>query len=279
VPTADRTVHFPSLSPGHYRFEVRAISIGGLVSPEPAVVAFRILPPFWRRWWFVAFVAGLLGATGYAFHRLRLRRVVELERVRTRIATDLHDDIGSSLSRVSILSEVVRQQVQGDRPQEAEPLLEQIADTARGLVDSMGDIVWAINPRRERASDLIQRMRRFAGDTASGRGVALKFRAPEEAQERRLDLNLRRQVYLVFKEAVNNVVRHSGCREAEVELAIKGGWLALVVTDDGCGFDLGANGQGHGLDSMRARAEDVGGTLEVESAPGGGTTVRLRVPL
>jgi signal transduction histidine kinase len=279
VPTADRTVHFPSLAPGHYRFEVRAISTGGLVSPEPAVVAFRVLPPFWRRWWFVTLVAGLLGATAYAFHRLRLQRVVELERVRTRIATDLHDDIGSSLSRVSILSEVVRQQLQGEQAKKAEPLLAQIADTARDVVDSMSDIVWAVNPKRDRAADLVQRMRRFAGDTCSGRGIALRFQAPEGGQDRRLGLELRRQVYLIFKEAVNNAVRHSGCKEAEVEFDVEGRSLTLRVKDNGRGFDPGERSAGHGLNSMRKRAEGLNGGLDVLSNPGEGTEVRVHVPL
>jgi ligand-binding sensor domain-containing protein/signal transduction histidine kinase len=279
APAADRTVNFASLSPGRYRFEVQAVSVEGLVSPEPAVVSFRVLPPFWRSWWFTALALTLVAFVAYAFHRLRLRRVVELERVRTRIATDLHDDIGSSLSRVSILSEVVRQQVQGEQPEEAEPLLTQIADTARDLVDSMSDIVWAVNPKRDRAADLVQRMRRFAGDTCSGRGIALRFRAPEDGQDRRLDLELRRQVYLIFKEAVNNAVRHSGCTRVEIEFKMEGKSLVLRIEDDGRGFDTGERGDGHGLKSMRQRAEGLKGRIEIISKPGEGTEVRVQVPL
>jgi signal transduction histidine kinase len=278
-PTAARDVDFANLAPGRYRFEVRAVNSEGVISPEPATVSFRILPPFWKRWWFVAFIAGVLVSLAYTYHRLRLRRVVELERVRTRIATDLHDDIGSSLSRVSILSEVVRQQVRGERTNEAEPLLAQIAETARDLVDSMSDIVWAVNPKRDRTADLVQRMRRFASDTLSGRGIALRFLAPEDGQDRRLGLELRRQVYLIFKEAVNNAARHSGCQAVEIAFDLGPRSLSLHVKDDGRGFDPGAEGRGHGLESMRGRAEGLRGRLDVLSTPGEGTAVLVHVPL
>jgi signal transduction histidine kinase len=276
-PTTSRRVQFASLSPGRYRFVVRAVDSEDLVSPHPAFVSFRVLAPVWQRWWFVSLVAALLAAVAYAFHRVSLRREVELERVRTRIATDLHDDIGSSLSQVSILTEVVRQQVHGDDPREAEPVLEQIAETARELVDSMSDIVWAVNPKRDRAADLVQRMRRFASDTFSGKGISFRFDSPEAGQERRLDVDTRRQVYLIFKEAVNNAVRHSGCSTASVAFEIDGKELRLQVADDGRGFDLSSPREGHGLESMRDRAEQIGGTLEVESEPGSGTTVNLQV--
>jgi signal transduction histidine kinase/ligand-binding sensor domain-containing protein len=278
-PDGNRRVQFASLSPGSYRFAVRAVNSSGLVSPEPAMVGFRVLPPFWRTWWFAAGLAAIIGALAFAFHRARLKRVMELERVRTRIATDLHDDIGASLSQVSILTEVVRQRIDGDDPTPVAPLLDQIAGSARDLVDSMSDIVWAVNPKRDRAADLVQRMRRFASDTLSGKGIAFELDVATGDLERRLDVELRRQVYLVFKEAVHNLLRHSGCAEARIELWIDARMLKLRVTDDGRGFDADRKSEGHGLASMRRRAADLGGTLEIESAPGRGSTIVLRVPL
>ena len=161
-PGVHRTAEYAWLPPGAYSFQLRAKNSDGVWTPTPLSFDFEILPPFWRTWWFTGLVLILAAAVAYAFHRVSLRREVELERVRTRIATDLHDDIGSSLSQVSILTEVVRQQVHGDDPREAEPVLEQIAETARELVDSMSDIVWAVNPKRDRAVDLVQRMRELA---------------------------------------------------------------------------------------------------------------------
>jgi signal transduction histidine kinase len=191
----------------------------------------------------------------------------------------LHDDIGSSLAQISILSEVVRQLVRGERPEAAERPLDQIAGTASDVVDSMSDIVWAVNPKRDRALDLVQRMRRFASDTFSGRGIVLRFATPSGGQDRRLDLDLRRQVYLVFKEAVHNVVSHSKCTEVEIAFGIDERSLNLTVADNGRGFDTTQRGEGHGLESMRKRAMELGGRLEIDTVPGEGTSIRLSVPL
>src|SRR5581483_8275915 len=162
APAEQRTVT-ASLSPGGYRFLVRAVNADGQVSPTPAIISFRILPPLWQRWWFLALAVLLAGAAVYFGHRYHIARVVEIERVRTRIATDLHDDIGASLSRMAILSEVVKQQ-NGANQEQSVRMLTDIADSARGLVDSMSDIVWSIDPRRDDLKHVITRARQFAAD-------------------------------------------------------------------------------------------------------------------
>lgn len=160
-PSAESSVTFANLSPGAYRFLVRAVNADDAASEQPAVVSFIILRPVWQRWWFLTIAAIVISAAIYSLYSYRVRQIIKLERVRTRIATDLHDDIGSSLSKIAILSEVVRR-----NPKASEPL-EIIADTSREMVDSMSDIVWAINPERDNLSDLIQRIRRFAEDVLS----------------------------------------------------------------------------------------------------------------
>ncbi|HEX8423059.1 MAG TPA: two-component regulator propeller domain-containing protein [Pyrinomonadaceae bacterium] len=287
VPTDARSVTYANLSPGSYRFLVRAVNTDGSVSATPASVAFQILRPVWLRPWFLLLGALTLGGLIYAVSRARLKRLVELERVRTRIATDLHDDIGSSLSQIAILSEVVSQRVPPDNAPVIEPL-SLIAGTSREMVDSMSDIVWAINPQRDHLSDLTQRMRRFASDILSARDINFRFRAPDAEQDMRLGADLRREVYLIFKECVNNLVKHSECREAELELRIVNHWIVLRIADDGRGFNAtqtagSSNGNGvslggHGLLSMRRRAVALGGTFEVESERGRGTTSTLKVP-
>jgi ligand-binding sensor domain-containing protein/signal transduction histidine kinase len=289
APTDQRTVT-ASLSPGKYRFLVRALYSDGTPSLAPATVTFRLLPPVWQRWWFLSLAALLSAAALYQASRMRTARAVALERVRTRIATDLHDDIGASLSQIAILSEVVRHRVgadgrNGDSPV-AEPL-SVIAGTSREMVDSMSDIVWAINPKRDRLGDLSQRMRLFASDLLSARDIALRFRAPDASKDITVGADLRREVYLIFKESVNNLAKHSGCREAAIAFSIEGRRLVVQISDDGRGFDvaqLDGDGHavgmgGHGLQSLRRRAEKLGGTYEVRSAPGEGTTVTLKVPV
>jgi signal transduction histidine kinase len=264
---------------------VRAINADGVPSETPGSLSFTILPPFWQRWWFVSITAAILGLTAYALYRYRITRLLELEQVRTRIAADLHDDIGSNLSQIAIWSEVVRRQQPGcDEAQAASKMrddspepLDRISTTARETAAAMSDIVWAINPRRDHLSDLISRMRRLAGEAFDARDIIWQFQSP------RTDLSLsaetRREVFLIFKESVNNIVRHARCSQVDIILSIAGHWLRLQVRDDGYGFDPTREVEGNGLESLRERARRLGGELGIESMAGSGTTIALEMPL
>jgi ligand-binding sensor domain-containing protein/signal transduction histidine kinase len=276
-PSPQRTVTYANLSHGSYRFLVRAVNSEGVVGGRPASISFVILPPIWLRWWFLLLAVAIVGATIYRLHHYRVTRLLELERIRTRIATDLHDDIGSSLSQIAILSEVANRQVDRTQPQLAEPLTD-IAGISRELVDSMSDIVWAIDPERDHLGDLVHRMRRFASDVFSARDIRLEFQSPAGEQDLQMGADLRRQIFLVFKEAVHNVLRHSGATEVRIDFKVEHGWLNLRVADNGSGFDIVHDHDGHGLRSMRNRAQDVGGGVEIRSGREG-TAVTLRVPV
>jgi signal transduction histidine kinase/ligand-binding sensor domain-containing protein len=275
-PVDERRVAYVSLSPGEYRFVVRA-STGDGVTTEPAAISFVILAPWWQRAWFLALVALTLVLVALSLHRARVSRLLAVERMRTRIATDLHDDIGASLSQIAVLSEVIRQQAPGDR--ELGDRLERVAATSRELVASMSDIVWAISPSRDSLRDLVQRMRRFASDVLTASGVPFTFHAPDHMDELRLDADLRRHVYLIFKEAVNNLARHARAGKATIDLSVGDGRLTVRITDDGVGFDAAEAESGTGLTSLRARAAAIGATIDVASAPGRGTSVLLELPL
>jgi PAS domain S-box-containing protein len=213
-----------------------------------------------------------------ALRKSREERFAELERVRKRIATDLHDDVGSSLTRISLLSEVVRQQVRHVDTSLVDPL-SSIAGLSRELVDSMSDIVWAINPSKDHLSDLSQRMRHFVSDVCTARQIEFRFHTPSPERDIALGANIRREVFLLFKEAVNNMVRHSGCSDAELEFSATEQGLLLRVSDNGRGFDVASVGSGHGLRSMRERTEALGGHLDVLSNPGHGTMLTFTIPL
>lgn len=277
-PTDQRAVVYASLSPGSYRFLVRAVASEGAVSPEPASVAFTILRPVWRRWWFLTICGAAAALTVYALHRARLAQLLAVANIRTRIATDLHDDIGASLSQIAILSEVAKRAAEGPTPQSGTTLSE-IADISRELVDSMSDIVWAVNPEHDHVSNLAHRMRRFATDLLGGQRIGLEFQSSGSHDDPRIGADARRQVYLIFKEAIHNAARHSGAGRVDVELSTGDQHLVLRVSDDGRGFDPAAPSEGNGLASMRRRARAVGGTLELRSAPGQGTGLTLTVRL
>jgi signal transduction histidine kinase len=275
APISERTVTFANLAAGTYRLLVRAVDADGRASAEPATVAFSIAAPVWQRWWFVALAAALVCGAAYALYRVRVARLLAVERVRTRIASDLHDDIGANLTKIAVLSEVANYRLgrgAGDKS------LTEIADISRESVAAMNDIVWAVNPRRDGVRDLARRMRQFANDAFATSDVDLRFRAPD-VDAAKLDGDVRRQVYLVFKEAVNNAVRHSGCSAVDVTLAVDGRELTLTVADDGRGFDLSAESDGNGLASMRRRAAAMSARLDVRSAEGRGTAVTLAVPV
>jgi PAS domain S-box-containing protein len=424
APTEERTVNFSNLSAGSYRFLVRAINADGLTSEKPAVVSFKLLPPIWRRWWFILAVAIILGGSVITLDRFRvwktrqvkvalkqttesetryrtlaetasdaiitidensniiyaneaaehvfgyradeiigepltklmpqrfrsrhnagLRRYIttnkknigwtavelpgqhksgveiplelsfgefekdgnrfftgiarditerkvaeatlekaraerfrELERVRRRIATDLHDDIGSSLTKISLLSEVINQRAGTDEGPITKPLA-MIAGTSRELVDSMSDIVWAINPQKDYLSDLTGRMHRFAADMLTAGNIKFTWRAPELEKDISVGANVRREIFLTFKECINNMVKHSQCSEAHLEVRINSDSLEVYLRDNGKGFDNSHETDGHGLLSIKERAAALGGDLNIESQSGKGAIIRLKVPL
>ena len=275
-----RRVNYAELRPGRYRFLVRAARVDGEVSSSPAEISFQVMAPVWQRWWFLSGAALLAGLAIYGLYHYRVEQLLELERMRTRIATDLHDDIGSGLTQIAILSEVIRQDTSGNSSGER---LSRVADLSRELIDAMSEIVWAMNPTRDYVGGLVQRMRRFASDVLTGRNIALGFDARESDLNLALRSEIRRQVFLIFKEAINNISRHSQCNCAKIAVSVEKGEIILSLSDDGRGFDATGAGNGHeaghGLNSMKERARKIGGALEVTSRIGEGTRVYLRVPI
>jgi two-component sensor histidine kinase len=277
LPRDERSVNYARLSPGSYRFLVRAIHQEGGVSPEPAVLAFRILPPVWQRWWFLTLLGLGLAAGGLALHRFRVRQVVAMERIRRQIATDLHDDIGSGLSQVAILSEVVKRDASGP----GREVLTEVATLARTMREAMSDIVWAVDPRKDHLADLVQRMRQVTFNLLETDGRRVEFQAPDEREIERIALapDRRRHVLLIFKEAVTNIARHADATHVRIEIGVDATTLSLTIGDDGRGFDPQNHDEGHGLHNLRQRSEALRADLRIESAPGRGTTVQVTVPL
>jgi signal transduction histidine kinase len=309
-PTKQQTLNL-DLAPGKHELAVRAIQADRLTSEKPARVSFKILSPVWLRWWFMTLMMLFALAVFYLIYRYRTarlrevnlalaeakraeddlrksreERLAELERVRARIATDLHDDIGASLTQIAILSEVARQQNKSGNVTVAEPLI-MISNVSNELVGTMSDIVWAINPHRDHLRDLTQRMLRFASDDLSAKGISFEFDAPAHESDIPLGANLRREVFLIFKESLNNIVKHSNATQVEIAFSFSDSHLTLNIADNGSGFavekitpSLFADERGgNGLFSMQRRAKEMGGLFNIRSEIGTGTTVTLSLPL
>jgi ligand-binding sensor domain-containing protein/signal transduction histidine kinase len=275
-PSDAQTVHYASLSPGRYTFAVRSITESGHISTRQATLTFQVLPVFWRTSWFLGLVVLAIVSGAVSFHRYRLNHLLAMERVRTRLATDLHDDLGAGLAEIAILSEVAKRQ---ERPRTME-LLDGIAGQARSLRESMTDIIWTVDPRSDSLADLVLRLRQIAFSMLETDERSVEFLAPADEQlQLELAPAVRRHVLLFFKEVVTNVARHAEATAVRAEIEVARGRFRMSIRDNGRGFDRQQTRAGHGLKSLQYRAAELRGNLRVESVPGGGTEIELRLLL
>ena len=275
-PSDEQTVRYANLAAGRYRFMVRSITESGQISTGQATLTFQVLPVFWRRSWFLGMVMLAIVSGAVSLHRYRLNHLLALERVRTRLAADLHDDLGAGLAEIAILSEVAKLQ---ERSRTME-LLDGIAGRARSLRESMTDIVWTVDPRGDSLADLVLRLRQTAFSLLESEERSVEFLAPcAEQLEIELAPAVRRHVLLFFKEVVTNVARHAGATAVRVEIEAVKGRFRMLIRDNGCGFDPQHPRAGRGLKSLQHRAEELRGGFRAQSVPGVGTEIELSLPL
>jgi signal transduction histidine kinase/ligand-binding sensor domain-containing protein len=284
-----RTVSYTRLPAGPYVFRVIACGSDGTWNDAGATLRIDVAPFLWQRWWFrllalAAFATALAGVVRHtSLRRLRARllaveRDAALDRERARIARDIHDDVGNRLTTISLLSGLTRRH-------QAEPAsvarhAAEIEAAAREVTDSLDDIVWAVNPRHDSLPDLVSRIGRFAAELLGRAGIACRLRLPDDPPPRTVSAEVRHNLYLAFKEAVTNAVRHAQAREVEIAVTIVAETLKVQVRDDGRGFGAGEDAPGaDGLRNMRRRMADIGGSVEIASAPGAGTRVFFTLPL
>lgn len=282
---ADERITFNSLPHGRYRFEVKARNNGGAWGPVTALMLV-VQPPYWATWWFRGslVVLGLL-ATWAAFRvvlhyklreqRRRLEREKALLQERIRIAHDLHDDLGSGLASIGMESELAGM---GASDPETRAALLRVSENARNVSDDMRRIIWAMGSGQETLGDLLAYVRGLAGELLDQAGVELQFTQQVSDPGRVLSMEMRRHLVLFTKEALHNVVKHASADRVELVVEERGA-MTWTIADDGRGYDVVArDGAGTGTTSMRARAEMMGGRIEVCSAPGQGTRVVLHLP-
>jgi len=278
APSESGLLDFARLSPGRHRLSVRALTVEDAMAP-PAVLVLDVPAPVWRRPWFVALALAATLAAAFLAYRIRLARALALERVRTRIATDLHDEVGADLSRISLLAEFARRDL-GDRPARVPAMLAEVAKTARDAVTDMSDIVWALKRETENLAEVVARVRDFAAESAAPAGLALRVDIDDDLKGVVIAGDVRRGLYLLLKEAVTNALRHAEAHTMELTIRRSGRGLIATLRDDGRGFSPDAPRKsrgGHGLSNMRARAEAMGAAFAIESEPGKGTTIRIEL--
>jgi signal transduction histidine kinase len=289
----ERYAKYPRLSAGTYRFEVKAFNGEGSWNQSGATLDITVLPYFWQTWWFITPAILLsLGVVAAAVRyiekrrvqrqlaRLQRERAVEYERAR--IARDIHDDLGANLTEITLLSELAQSV---DAPaHEVQTDVRRIAEKARALTHSLDEIVWAVNPRNDTLDSFVTYACIHAEDYLKTASIRCRLKAPESLPAHALETSIRHGLFLVVKEALNNVVKHAAASEVILSFAVRGNILEVMIKDDGRGFDKAAGlaaGKriGNGMLNMRQRMRDIGGTLDLQSTPGQGTMVRICVTL
>jgi signal transduction histidine kinase len=275
------------LPPGPYRFRVLAANSDGVWNEKGAATSFIVLPYFWETWWFQALLitsvgAGLILSVTFRLRRAhrveleRLARTHEMERERTRIARDLHDDLGTSLTQISLLSSLLERE--SLPPVETRSLTQQIRATTRTMVTALNEIVWAVNPKNDSLNELIGYLGNLAEAFFRSGPIRCRLDIPSDVPERSVASEIRHGVYLAFKEAINNVAKHSHATEVLVKVLCDGNNLQIAVEDNGVGFDPVAKQSGNGLTNMNQRLQKMGGSCTVRSTSNG-TTVFFELNL
>ncbi|WP_309017361.1 two-component regulator propeller domain-containing protein [Pelagicoccus sp. SDUM812003] len=285
-----RFAQYSRLPAGDYRFRVIACNNDGVWNTEGASLAFVVAPFFWQTWWFVGacvLMASGMVASGvrYATRRRMLRELEDLERQhavereRSRIAQDIHDDVGASLSRIAILSQTARSQLSDTKG--ATAVLSHIYGTARSVTRALDEIVWAVNPKHDTLDSLVDYMGKFAHDFLSAANVRCRLDLPVEVPPWNLSAEVRHNVFLAFKEALNNLVKHAYATEAWVHIEVSEAGFTIELKDNGRGLpdeaDSDGAGFGNGLINMRDRMSRIGGSCEIVGESGTGTKVVLFV--
>jgi two-component system sensor histidine kinase UhpB len=230
----------------------------------------------------IAAIVLALGLAYILFNRYQLKKKLEQKtamlKERTRISSELHDEVGSTLSTINILSHSARLKLKNDI-EKSDSLLEKINENSQRMMDAMSDIVWSINPENDELGNISVRMKEFASEILDNKNIDYSFHIADELKEVKLSPEIRKDMYLVFKEAVNNLAKYSKASSATISISRVNGSLDMLIEDNGTGFDISKLNSGNGMNNMKRRAEEHGGYFKIDSMEGKGTTVRLQIPI
>jgi ligand-binding sensor domain-containing protein len=272
VTSKNTSVQYTSLDDGDYTFEVKAKNEWGYWS-EPAHLSFIITPAWWETWWFYTLATLSIAALIAFVASYRYRHLLAIEKVRTKISTDLHDSIGSGLTEISFLSEMVKSQTMENIM--ASKGLNNISDISKTLINDMRDIVWLVNPKNDTLKDLFLRLQDSYQEVLRFSNINLRIHGIEKLTKFKLPMNYRQHIYLMFKEAINNSIKYSGCKNITVSVVTTSNNLEVKLEDDGKGFNLEKVKYGNGLKNIKFRAEQVRGNIYIDSEETRGTNIKF----
>ncbi len=270
-------ISFTNVPPGYYEFLVKAANLNGEWIYASAPLRLRIIPPYWKTWWFYSLVTGFIFLVLWSFYRYRINHLKKMMAIRTKISQDLHDEIGSALSSIHVYSSVAAKSMQND-PQKAADALRQINENTRQVMENMSDIVWAINTGDIGTTTLEVKLKNYGYDLLTPLNIQCHYRIDKEAEKKLVNIEARKNLLLIAKEAMNNIAKYSAATEVTVRLECNGGMLVLEIMDNGKGI-VNSQRTGLGLNNMRQRAETLGGRLQLISGRGNGTSVKCDIPL
>jgi signal transduction histidine kinase/ligand-binding sensor domain-containing protein len=274
-----RYASFTNLPTGYYVFRVRAEDRDGHFTKNATTLVIVIRPPFWQTWWFYCLAVLFTGALAYALYRYRLNQESRVAVIRNKISRDLHDDLGATLSSITVLSEIARTRIEEGSPEQSFPLLGKITAYSGEMVGKMRDIVWAIDPRNDTLHNMIIRLKQYSAEWCANREIVLRFTTSPEFLRATPSMNTRKNLYLISKEAIFNAIRHAGARNISIQCRMSGGKGEIEISDDGKGFDPDSSYEGNGLGNMRVRAAEIGAKISLCSNAAGTTvTISLAVP-
>jgi len=268
-----RVITYAALPSGSYSFEVKAINNEGIESINPAILLFTIEQPYWQQWWFILLVSCSTLFILWVIYKFRIRKVLEMERMRVRIAGDLHDDVGTNLSSILIISQIMQRQLPySDQVREKLSEINSITLNTQGM---LRDIVWMLNPQNDTLDDMMLKMKELAGRMLQD--LHYTFNTPQVQLKTRISIEFKRNVFMIFKEALNNIVRHASATEVDIEIWHKDGQFNMKIADNGKGFDRNTISSGNGLENFQRRADQLKAKFLIESVPGQGTVINLSV--
>lgn len=272
------TASFAALSPGSYTFMVKCLNSEGISSPAVTKLPIYVRPAYWQTWWFMLLMIVIGMVPLYVIYRLRINRILAVQHLRENVARDLHDDVGSTLTSINILSEMAAYKL-NQEPLVANDYLSKISRNSSEMMQAMDDIVWSIKPDNDHLVKIVARMREYMVSVLESRGVDCSFEVDSSINHIKLNMECRRNLYLAYKEAINNIAKYAEASDVQIEMSIRSGVLDLQIRDNGKGMVLADVKTGNGLNNMRQRIELLKGTFEISSAVGNGTSILIKLIL